>query len=66
MISVNQGIGTSVPKRVEKRGTDDVTYQGGSFEWGRGGSRNIERRLTPWRITRYANSLYCLGEIIFI
>lgn len=47
MISVNQGIGTSVPKRVEKRGTDDVTYQGGSFEWGRGGSRNIERRLTP-------------------
>ena len=46
MISVNQGIGTSVPKRVEKRGTD-VTYQGGSFEWGRGGIRNIERRLTP-------------------
>ena len=34
MISVNQGIGTSVPKRVEKRGTDDVTYQGSPLNGG--------------------------------
>ena len=31
MISVNQGIGTSVPEKVEKRWIHDVSYQGG---WG--------------------------------
>ena len=34
MISVYQGIGTSVPEKVKVGGAHDVSYQGGTFEWG--------------------------------
>ena len=37
MISVNQGIRTSAPEKVENRGTNDVSHQGGDFLGGAGG-----------------------------
>ena len=40
MISVNQGVGTSVPETVKKGEARDVSYQGGTFESG-GGVRII-------------------------
>ena len=50
-MSVNQGIGTSVPEKVEKRGTCDISYQGEGplnegvgVEISKGGGE-----LTPWR-----------------
>ena len=36
MISVNQGAGSSFPEKVEKGKTQDVSYQGGTFELGVG------------------------------
>ena len=51
MISVNQGIRTSAPEKVENRGTNDVSHQGGDFFLGGegGGGKNIKGGLKSWR-----------------
>ena len=46
MISVNQGIGTSIPENVEKRKAHDILYQVGPLK--RGGEKNL-RMGQQWR-----------------
>ena len=43
MIQVNQEIGTFIPEKV-KKGTHDVSYQGGHLNEGEGGRNIYEER----------------------
>ena len=51
-MSVNQGIRTSVPEKLEKRGTHDASYQVGERGPLNGeGAEKFKGWLSPWRRT---------------
>ena len=50
-------IETSVPEKLEKRGTHDVSYQGGAYERMEG-LEIFKRGLTPWRMPCIHSALW--------
>ena len=60
MISVNQGIGISIPENVEKRKAHDILYQVGPLK--RGGEKNL-RMGQQWRTCIYIY-ICCTGVAV--